>query len=117
MKYNLSEIMKAAWKMVKNSSEKLPMKIGQALKIAWANAKEKRAMETREKFEDYAEMNGFTFSRWEKYGKHRIYINNCTGRNKSNNGGFIDLDRNNSIVASGCVKFAAMAFLRAYIVA
>ena len=52
-----------------------------------------------------------------KFGKRRIYINNCTGHNKSNRGGYIDLDNGNSVVAAGCVKTAAYNFLAAYRIA
>ncbi|MEF2699896.1 MAG: hypothetical protein U0N08_01850 [Oscillospiraceae bacterium] len=66
------------------------------------------------KFEGSADVNGFEFNLWEKYGKRRIYINNYSGSNNSNRGGYIDLDNENAIHATGCVKFAAMDFLREY---
>ena len=66
------------------------------------------------KFEGSANVNGFEFNLWEKYGKRRIYINNYSGSNKSNRGGYIDLDNENYINATGCVKFAAMDFLKEY---
>ena len=67
-----------------------------------------------EKFDGFVDMNGYQFNLWEKYGKRRIYINNYTGRNKSNEGGYIDLDHNNSVHAVGCVKYAAERFLQTY---
>ena len=107
-KYNKSEIMKAAW--IIRRSDNVSMSV--ALKAAWANAKKPSKMA----FVDRAEIDGYSFNLWEKHGLRRIYINNNTGRNKSNAGGCINLD-NMDIVASGCVKSAARRFLDMYEVA
>lgn len=109
MKYNKREIMMNAWSI--RRSENVSMSI--ALQKAWSIAKNPSKTE----FDGYAEIDGFTFNLWEKYGKRRIYINNYSGRNKSNTGGYINLDSDNSIVATGCVKDAARRFLEAYEIA
>lgn len=97
-KYNLSEIMKKAWILVK----KVGYTMSKALKCAWAEAKRKVAekefkesLNTIKKvdFTGYAEVEckeawaTYTFKRWAKYGKDRIYINY---RNKRSVG-YIDL--------------------------
>lgn len=104
--YNKKEIMKNAWNIrrLKNLS------MSSALKESWAMAKQPR----KPIFDGYAEVNGFEFSLWQKHGLNRIYVNNRTGHNKSNKGGYIDLDHSNSIVATGSVKYAAQSFLREY---
>ena len=71
-------------------------------------------MDAKKQFNGNANIDGFEFSIWEKYGKRRIYINNYSGHNKSNQSGYIDLDHNNQIHAVGCVKFAAIDFLNSY---
>lgn len=68
----------------------------------------------KKQFDRYENIDGFEFCLWEKYGKRRIYINNNTGRNQRNGGGYIDLDHDNAVYASGCVKLAAERFLEAY---
>lgn len=82
-KYNLSEIMKMAWKLVKKAG----LSISEELKKAWQEAKG-----VKEKFGNCAkilkggsyggiyESDFFTFKRWEKFGKKRIYINDYKGR-------------------------------------
>lgn len=69
---------------------------------------------TKKQFTGDLDYNGYRFKLWENHGKRRIYITNCTGRNKSNSGGYIDLDHNNAIHAVGCVKYAAERFLQEY---
>ena len=105
-KYNLSEIMKNAWAMFRKGGKLF----SECLRKAWAIAKGL----AKNQFTGFANLDGFEFNLWEKYGKRRIYINNYSGRNKNNRGGFIDLDCRNSIHASGCVKFAAERFLATY---
>lgn len=118
MKYNLSEIMKRAWVIRKLSIKyNTGLSFSDCLRRSWKEFKETAAEAAKPVFEDSVDMDGFHFNRWEKYGLRRVYINNCTGRNKGNQGGYIDLDRNNSIVAAGCVKSAALRFLDAYRVA
>lgn len=97
-KYNKSEIFTRAWELVK----KLGYTISKALKNAWAEAKRKaeklafeESLKTIEKveFTGYAEVECkeawalYTFKRWTKYGKDRIYINY---RNKRSVG-YIDM--------------------------
>lgn len=107
-KFNKSEIMKNAWSIRRNNN----VSMSEALKAAWANAKKP----SNPVFEGFAEIDGFEFNLWEKHGLRRIYINNRTGRNKSNAGGYINLD-NMNIVATGSVKSAARRFLDMYEVA
>lgn len=107
-KFNLSEIMKKAWEIRKADD----MNMSAALKKSWALAK----ASSKPVFDGHVEMDGFTFNLWEKHGLRRIYINNFTGRNKSNAGGYINIE-NLSICASGSVKCAAQRFLSTYEVA
>lgn len=101
-KYNLSEIMKKAWILVK----KIGYTMSEALKSAWKDAKRKaEEKEFKEslklikkvQFIGYAEVQckeawaTYTFKRWTKYGKDRIYINY---RNKRSVG-YIDLETGN----------------------
>lgn len=105
-KYNLSEIMKNAWTMFRKGGSDFSA----CLRKAWAMAKGL----VKKQFNGSANLDGFEFSLWEKYGKRRIYVNNYSGHNNSNRGGYIDLDHNNSIHAAGCVKSAAERFLAMY---
>lgn len=105
-KYNLSEIMKNAWAMFRKGGRIF----ADCLRQAWAIAKKP----AKKHFDGNANINGFEFNLWEKYGKRRIYINNYSGRNKNNQGGYIDLDNGNDIHAVGCVKGAAISFMMAY---
>lgn len=97
-KYNKSEIFKRVWEFVK----KLGYTISKALKDAWTEAKRKaeeiafnESLKTIEKvdFTGYAEIQckeawaTYTFKRWTKYSKDRIYINY---RNKRSVG-YIDM--------------------------
>lgn len=104
-KYNLSNIMKRAWELVK----KVGMTISSGLKKAWGEAKH-----TMIKFERYAkvaivdangihnpncgtsnddESNYLMFKLWEKNGYRRIYVNDYKRRTV----GYIDCNNNNSI--------------------
>ena len=105
-KYNLSEIMKNAWAMFRKGGRLF----ADCLRKAWAIAKQP----AKKQFDGNANIDGFEFNLWEKYGKRRIYINNYSGRNKSNQGGYIDLDCGNSVHAVGCVKSAAERFILTY---
>ena len=105
-KYNLSEIMKNAWAMFRKGG----VSFSDCLRKAWAMAKGL----VKKQFDGSANLDGFQFNLWEKYGKRRIYVNNYSGRNKSNQGGYIDLDRGNAVHAVGCVKSAAERFLATY---
>lgn len=104
-KYNLSNIMKRAWELVKKSA----MTISSGLKKAWEEAK--RTMikfERRAKVaivdangicnpncgkENDDESNYLTFKLWEKYGRKRIYVSDY----KTRTVGYIDCDNNNTI--------------------
>lgn len=81
-KYNLSNIMKRAWELVK----KVGLSMSEALKEAWKEAKT-----VKEKFNKIArikktgtqwseESSILTFKAWEKYGKKRVYINDYKNR-------------------------------------
>lgn len=67
MKYNLSEIMKRAWEVVKKAS----VSFSAALKFSWACAKKALELKAKElrTHEDYK----VTFTVWAKYGKLRAY--------------------------------------------
>lgn len=118
MKYNLSEIMKRAWSIRKLSIKyNTGLSFSDCLRRSWKEFKETAAEAAKPVFEDSVDMDGFRFVLWEKHGLRRIYINNYTGHNKSNRGGYIDLDHGNSVVAAGCVKSAALRFLDAYLIA
>ena len=103
-KYNLSNIMKRAWEMVKTFGAT----ISEGLKEAWKEAKsalEKIKFEGTaiigkvRKGEDKPEeveksgSNFYKFNLWEKGGKRRIYINDYQRRSM----GYIDLNNNNEI--------------------
>lgn len=103
--YNKSEIMKNAWRIRRSKN----ISMSYALKESWAIAKRP----SKPVFDGYVEMDGFTFNLWEKHGLRRIYINNYSGRNKKNAGGYINLD-NMNISATGSVKYAAHKFLDSY---
>ena len=105
-RYNLSKIMKNAWAMFRKGGHIF----AECLRKAWAIAKQP----AKKQFSGNANIDGFEFNIWEKYGKRRIYINNYSGHNKNNRGGYIDLDHGNSIHATGCVNSAANNFLAAY---
>ena len=106
-KYNLSNIMKRAWELVKKAG----MTISSGLKKAWKEAKH-----TMIKFERYAkvaivdanvvcnpncgkenddESNYLVFKLWEKNGHKRVYANDYKRRSV----GYIDCNNNNSIVS------------------
>lgn len=67
MKYNLSEIMKRAWEVVRKTGTSFAA----ALKFSWACAKKALEIKTKEHRED--EDCKVTFSVWAKYGKVRAY--------------------------------------------
>lgn len=80
MKYNRSEIMKAAWKMHRSYNARA-LTFGQCLARAWAKAKEaaKVAAQIAVRFVDgmivKVENLEFSLRRWTKYGMDRVYIN------------------------------------------
>lgn len=111
-KYNLSEIMRKAWKLRKENH----ISMSEALKQSWAEAKE-----TKKEFKGYAEIESeynhgtlYTFRTWSGHGKNRIY---CNYRGKRG-AGYIDLD-NDCALVSDCMAYriAMQEFLAAYKVA
>lgn len=89
MRYNMSEIMKAAWKKKKTFGSLYTFSY--CLKEAWAKAKEAATIEeySNREFENgmtvhYDFMYShdvYTLNRWTKYGKDRIYVNFENGKN------------------------------------
>lgn len=78
-KYNLSEIMKRAWELVKKES----MTISEGLKKAWKEAKEmmksirnRVAAEIESLIAEAADIYNYKMivNVWEKYGKSRTYF-------------------------------------------
>lgn len=67
MKYNLSEIMKRAWEVVRKTGTPFTA----ALKFSWACAKKAAEIKAKEHREDKDYMVNFTI--WSKYGKVRAY--------------------------------------------
>ena len=108
-KYNLSNIMKRAWELVKKAG----MAISAGLKKAWKEAKEimekikfektakvakiingKQSMYVGTEFD--SDSNYFTFNLWERGSLRRIYINDYRRRSV----GYIDLNNNNVLETS-----------------
>ena len=87
MKYNLSNIMKRAWELVK----KMGLTISEGLKKAWKEAKSmaekkdfngllKFVITGREHYSDNDASKFLTFKKWEKNGVSRIYVNDYCRR-------------------------------------
>ena len=121
MKYNKSEIMKAAWNGYRAMKQVHGYTFGMALKHAWMmarkNAEKAAAEASKQTFDGCAVVNGYTFRLWEKEVAprktiRRIYINS----GNSNKGGFIDLDTM-AIRANGTAASVARTFLAQYTVA
>lgn len=110
IKYDMSKIMTTAWNIRKATG----LDMSASLKLSWARAKASAEEQKKVPFTGRATLDGFEFVTWEKYGKRRIYINNYSGHNRRNDGGYINLDNNNHIVATGCVKDAARKFMATY---
>lgn len=108
-KYNLSNIMKRAWELVKKAG----MTISAGLKKAWKEVKEimekikfersakvakiingKHSMYVGTEFD--SDSNYFTFNLWERGSLRRIYINDYHRRSV----GYIDLNNNNALETS-----------------
>ena len=95
-KYNLSKIMKRAWELVKRAG----ITISAGLKKAWDEAKNvkekftKSAKILKEGSLGESDSDYLYFSRWEKYGKKRAYINDYKGRTIGyiENGKFVKYD-------------------------
>lgn len=124
-KFNLSEIMKRAWEIVK----RLGVTISVALKESWRIAKEamnkikfvgtaKVAKIEKGEVNPYigtendSESNYFTFNLWEKGNHKRIYINDYKRRPM----GYIDVKNGNELVSdySGIVEETANYFIQNY---
>lgn len=104
-KYNLSNIMKRAWELVKKNG----YKISEGLRKSWAEAKN-----MKKKFEGYLKMVAVGSENcadwdeskyvkvklWEKHGKKRIYFNEYKGRTV----GYIDLIENKTVNYDGFAK-------------
>lgn len=105
-KYNLSNIMKKAWELVKKAG----LNISSALKKSWEEAKKmigKKKFSSNEKVaiiengetnvyigtEFDSESNYYTFNLWERYGKKRIYVNDYKRRSV----GYIDCNNGNRV--------------------
>lgn len=122
-KYNLSEIMKRAWTLVKKASKNR----SEALKQAWREAKaalEIIKFERRAKVvkidngrtnpnvgTDYdSECNYLTFNHWKKGSLERIYINDYKGRSV----GYIDVASRNVITDTRATRETAHYFMQHY---
>ena len=68
MKYNLSEIMRRAWKIVRKAGTSFAA----ALKFSWACAKKALQLKLTDHREDIPDCK-VGFSIWAKYGKIRAY--------------------------------------------
>lgn len=94
MKYNLSNIMKRAWELVKKAGRT----ISEGLKTAWVEAKmvvkaeelstnDKVAAKLQELMDREGTAGGYHYqiraSKWEKYGKSRTYYKIIETRNFS----------------------------------
>ena len=100
-KYNLSNIMKRAWELVKKAG----MSISSGLKKAWDEAKKELKkvvfsgkakvlqIEKGEPKLGASDSDYLYFHLWEGKKKRRIYANDYKGRSV----GYIDLDNNNEI--------------------
>ena len=108
-KYNLSNIMKRAWELVKKAG----MTISAGLKKAWKEAKNimekikfngnakvakiingKKAMYVGTEYD--SDSNYLTFKLWERGSLRRIYINDYRRRSV----GYIDINNNNALETS-----------------
>lgn len=88
MKYNLSEIMKRAWEVVKKAN----VSFAAALKFSWACAKKAIEIKIKEHYEN--ENCKVSFSIWANYGKVRAYYK-CNWWSKYSNGksyNFIEME-------------------------
>ena len=120
MKYNLSEIMKNAWAMRKNSirSAGKTLSFSECLKRAWSEYKN-RLYGMRTEMVDFDEVKVFfsgetyelyTFKEWKNYGKYRAYVS--VGKKQL---GYIDMLSREVCIHNPCkmCKAAVAAYLRA----
>lgn len=80
MKYNLSEVMKRAWEIVKKANVSFSL----ALKFSWTCAKKAVELKMAEHRENNPTCN-VNFSIWAKFGKLRAYYR-CNWWSKYSNG-------------------------------
>ena len=117
----LSKVMKKAWEIKKEDRRNI---FSVCLKMAWAIIKN-GAEDVKEKFEGFAKLTGevfanckyvgegnaFSFSKWEKYGKKRIYMNDHKGKGC----GYIDVNNNSmSYMGYAIYKEAMEVFMNLY---
>lgn len=122
-KYNLSNIMKRAWEIVKQAAETM----SEALKQAWKEAKdmmEKIKFDGRARVakvyngeisqtvgtDNESESDFFTFSLWERGSMKRIYINDYKRRSM----GYIDVTTGQIVADSRYAIETAKYFMEAY---
>lgn len=115
MKYNLSEIMKRAWNIVKTKK----VTISEALKASWTIAKETISKKV---FTDYARVNMstdginmYTFKRWTKGHCDRVYMKD----NKNRTRGYIDVETLQTFPERGYLVYeeCLLKFLELYTIA
>lgn len=94
----MKNIMKRAWEIAKSGVEKFGGKVkeyfAEALKMAWAEAKQPATKEVtvQDLNEALEEMyGGYSASVWKKYGHERIYVNYTTGGGSKRSTGFFVL--------------------------
>lgn len=91
-KYNLSEIMKRAWELVKTAG----MTISSGLKKAWEEAKslKEQLISRMEKLIEMDKADGWNYEigvrDWENYGKNRTYLSIFRARDNSRNNSKFD---------------------------
>lgn len=122
-KYNLSNIMKRAWEIVKQAAETM----SEALKQAWKEAKdmmEKIKFEGRARIakiyngeisqtvgtDNESESDFYTFNLWEHGAMKRIYINDYKRRGM----GYIDVTTGQIVADSRYAIETAKYFMEAY---
>lgn len=94
----MKKIMKRAWEIYRTLIGDHIAKLALALRQAWAEAKAAAKNAAKKAFGGFAKVAKiddpyddccfFSFKRWEKYGKKRIYINDYKGRTI----GYIDIE-------------------------
>lgn len=122
-KYNLSNIMKRAWELVKKTA----MTMSEALKRAW---KEAKVMAEKIKFKGHARIawiykgersatlgtenesncDYFVFNLWEKGSMKRIYINDYKRRSV----GYIDVVTGRIMSDNSYARETAQSFMATY---
>lgn len=105
----MKEIMNRAWEIYKTLEGDHSAKLSMALRMAW---KESRKAD----FTGVAYIGeGFgvkRFSKWQKYGKNRIYINREDGKTTY---GYIDLDNDSTLVCSESLKSTLAPYVNEFV--